>query len=492
MSDTKEISRIAPGDPCRFWGLGEVLVLAWPAILSMLSHTVMMFVDGLMVARLGPDPLGAQFVGQILSFVPTSLMLGTLTVVNTYVSQNLGAERFRRCGQYAWAGLATALAFALCAQILIWPAGALMRSFGHGPNVAAQETMYFRYMMLNLLPMLLSKVLEQFFFGLGRSNVVLAGSFLANVVNILANWVLIYGHWGFPALGLEGAAIGTVLGTTVMLVMLAGVFFSPRCHRRFATRSPRGAALRDGLDILRVGWPAGVQFCADVLAWGIVTAWLIGKYFGMDHLAANTAAVRYMALSFMPAVGIGVATTALVGRYIGRSRPDLALRRTRAALLAAVSYMSLCGLMFWLFRHELVQFYVAIAPTEGLTAAESAERVEKIIRIGGQLLLCAAVFQAFDAMAIIYNGALRGAGDTFGPMILTILLGWGLQVGGGFLIVHHLPQLQSLGPWLAASGFIISLALLFCRRFESGQWKTIDLLRRGEIPPAPVDSTLEI
>jgi len=375
--------------------------------------------------------------------------------------------------------------------LLTIPAGAIMHLFDHGVKAAALETMYFRYMLLCLIPMLLSKVLEQFFFGLGRSNVVLVSSFLANAFNIFANWVLIYGHWGFPAMGLKGAAVGTVLGTLVMLGVLATVFFSRRSHERYATRRPRDMKLRECGEILRIGWPAGVQFCADVLAWGMITAYLIGKNFGMDHLAANTTAIRYMAISFMPAVGIGIATTALVGRYIGEARPDLALRRVRAGLIAAVGYMGLCGLGFFLFRHELVRFYISVVPTQDNTAAQIAARIDQITYIGGRLLLCAAIFQVFDAVAIIYNGALRGAGDTFWPMITTILLCWVFQVGGGFTIVYAFPGLESLGPWISASAFIVMLAVVFCWRFESGSWRKIDLLKREEIPPPPADSTLE-
>lgn len=491
MKEQNNIPADLSRDPKRLWGLGELLALAWPASLSMLSHTVMMFFDGIMVASTGPDPLGAQFVGGISSFVPAAFMLGVLTVVNTYVSQNLGAGRLHRCGQYAWAGMVVATCFALLAQLLTIPAGAIMRSFDHGENAAALEAMYFRYMLLNLIPFLTAKVLEQFFYGLGRPNVVLVSSFLANAFNIFANWVLIYGHWGFPALGLEGAAIGTVTGTTLMLGILAAVFLSRRTHERYATRRPRDMKLRECGEILRIGWPAGVQFSQDVLAWGVITAFLVGK-FGMDHLAANTTVIRYMSLSFMPAVGIGIATTALVGRYIGERRPDLALRRVRAGLIAAVLYMGICGLVFFFFRHELVRFYMTIAPNTKLPPEQVAVRIDRITVIGGRLLLCAAFFQAFDAVVIIYNGALRGAGDTFFPMICTILLCWVFLVGGGFTIVHSFPHLNSLGPWIAASGFIIMLALVFCWRFESGSWRKIDLLKREQVPPPPADSTLEV
>jgi len=450
----------------------------------------MLFVDGMMLARTGPEALSAQFVGGILSFVPASLMLGMLTVVNTYVSQNLGARRFQRCGQYAWAGLTVAMVFALLAQGLQFFAGPILRLFGHDAAVQTLEVLYFRYMLVGIFPFLASRVLEQFFFGLGRSRVVLVSAFAGNAFNVVANYALIYGRWGFPAMGLEGAAIGTVLAAFLLLAILVGVFLHRRYHDRYATRDARAMTLRECGQIVRIGWPAGVQFCNDVFAWGMVTAYLIGR-FGTDHLAANTACVRYIALSFMPAVGVGIATTALVGRYIGEGRPDLARRRVHAAFLAAVTYMGICGLAFWLFRRELVGFYVRVAPQGDMTPEELAARVSEIVAIGSRLLLCAAFFQMFDAAVIVFNGALRGAGDTLWPMLATAGLSWGVQVLGGLAIVHALPQLTSLGPWLSASAYIIVLALLFVWRFESGKWEKIDLLKREAVSLPPMDSTLE-
>ncbi len=451
----------------------------------MLNSTVMMFVDGMMVAQVGPAALAAQFTAGILSFVPLALVLGLLTVVNTYVSQNFGAKREQRCGQYAWAGLVVATGMALLFQALHVPTSAVFQTIGHEPQVVEYEILYFHYMLLNALPFLASRVLEQFFFGLERSGVVLASSFVGNLVNFFANWVLIFGKLGFPAMGLEGAAIGTLVGSVVLLAILVGVFFTRRVHQRFGTRHPRDMKLRQCRDIFRIGWPAGVQFCNDVFAWGMVTAYLVGR-FGTLHIAANTAAVRYISLSFMPAVGISIATTALVGRYIGEGKPHVARRRTHVAALTAIGYMGLCGLAFLLWGEQLVGFYVRVDTLAGMSAEELSESTRQIIDIGGRLMLLAALFQTFDATAIVFNGALRGAGDTFWPMIATFLLSWAVQIGLGLTMVFAFPDLTSMGPWIATSLYIVLLAGLFAWRFESGAWLKIDLLgKQPETEPLP-------
>jgi len=466
------------------WGMAEVLSLSWPASLTMLNSTLLKFVDGLMVAFVGPAAFSAQFLGGMFSFIPESLALGMLTVVNTFVSQNYGAGRFKQTGAYVWAGLAVAVAFASLIAPLALAAGPIFGVFGHPADVQALEITYFRYMAVSALVTLPTRVLEQFFFGIHRPKIVLIASLTANVLNVGANWVLIFGKFGFPAMGLEGAAIGSLTSWTIQLAMLVAVFLKREMRIRYGTHLYRMVRLRHCLALLKVGWPAGVQMCNDVASWSLFSAALVGR-FGTVHLAASTAAMRYMGLSFMPAVGIGVATTALVGKSIGENRPDLARRRTHMALLAAMTYMGLCGLAFYLFRYPMVEFFVRIDPATLVDGSTAASLTGQIVAVGGNILLCAAVFQLFDAVGIIYIGALRGAGDTYWPMLMTILLSWGLVVGAGMAAVEFLPQMTSIGPWIAASLYVVVLGAVVAWRFESGAWRKIDLLGRGTPrPPA--------
>lgn len=465
-------------------GLAEVLRFSWPASLSMLNGTLTRFIDGLMIAHLGADlgqaSLAAQGAASILAFAPESFAMGTLGVVNTYVSQNMGYRRNDRCGQYTWAGLALAMLFAaVIGPLGVLLAGPLFGLIGHAPQVQQLEVVYFRYMVGAIGLTLPSRVLESFLFGVHRPMLVFVISLASNAVNIAGNYALIYGHWGFPPLGLEGAAIASVVSWGLQLIILLAVFLVGDLGVLYHTRRIGAFTWAQMREILTIGWPAGLQFCNDILSWSIFTAVLVGR-FGQTQLAASTAVMRYLSLSFMPAVGIGIAATALVGKYIGEGRPDLAVHRTRVALKTAMIYMGLCAIAFWVFRRPMMRFFAVVEP--GQVPTDLAEFVE----IGAVIMILAAIFQLFDAVGIIYAGSLRGAGDTRWPMVATMALSWGLTVGLGWIILLGAPGLQSAGPWIAASAYVIVLGVVLAWRFEAGAWRKIDLLGRGPAgTPAP-------
>ena len=485
-------------------GLGEVLRISWPASVSMLNSTLMRFVDALMVSFVGAIPFSAQFMASMTAFIPESFAVGVLMVVNTYVAQNYGAGRIERCSQYAWAGLRLAGGFCLVIAPLALLARPIFTLMGQGPDAGQppelieQEIMYFRYVVLAIFFTLTARPIEQFFYGIHRPRIVLVGSIVANVLNIFGAYALIFGshaiagHWHgwfgwqveFPfeweGRGLEGAAIAMVASWIAYFLLLLIVFLSGPIHRQFHTRTATRICWGDIKDIFRTGWPAGVQFVHDIGPWVFMTA--LVSSFGWEHLAATSVAMRWMPLSFMPALGIGVAATALVGKYLGAGRPDLARRRTHTALKVTLVYMGLCGLAFLIFREEMVRFFVMVLPGEPGQMEQTPEQVEQIVRIGGWVMVCAALFQLFDAVGITYISALRGAGDTLGPMFIVICTSWTLVVGGGVLAVKFLPQLGSVGPWIAGSAYVVALGLLMAWRFERGGWRNIDLLRRDKQP----------
>ncbi|MHC4980161.1 MAG: MATE family efflux transporter [Planctomycetota bacterium] len=277
--------------------LREVWSIAWPSVLSMTSYTVMQFVDKLMVAQVGPLQVAAQGNGGIWAFTPLAFALGVLTVVNTYVSQNLGAGKPENGSKYAWASFwlaisAWVLLLVPWAIVLPW----VFVTVGHGPRLVELETGYGRILLLGGVLVMASRGINNYFFGMHRPRIVTVSSIVGNLVNGLANYVLIFGSdglpaWGLPGvpgvtpMGLHGAALGTVIGTAVELAIPALVFLGPKFNAAYGTRQAWRPRLGPIRDLLRIGWPAAVQFGNEIVAWSIFMSVLVGL-FGENHMTA--------------------------------------------------------------------------------------------------------------------------------------------------------------------------------------------------------------
>jgi MATE family multidrug resistance protein len=476
-------------DPSARGPLREVWSVAWPTVLTMTSYTVMQFIDKLMVGQVGPLEVAAQGNGGIWAFAPMSMAMGFLTVVNTFVSQNLGAGTPRNGPKYAWAALWMSgaiwivfllpVAVALPAAFRVMHAGSPVQEL---ERLVALESGYGRILLVGGIVTLVARSMHHYFFGLHRPKIITLSAIVGNVTNVVANYVLIFGENGLPALGLPGvpgmpalgltgAAIGTVIGTAVEAVIPLCVFLGPRMHAELGSRSSWRPSLACMRDLTRVGWPAAVQFGNELICWSLFMTVLVGR-FGEDHMTAGWIALGYMHLSFMPAVGFSVAVTSLVGKYIGAGQPDVGVARMRLGLRMAVAYMTACGAVFFVFRHQLVRAFVG-------GGVESPEQLALIVEIGGALMICAAVFQTVDAFGIVYTGALRGAGDTVWPGAVTVIYAWLFIVGGGEMMIRWFPGLGSIGPWIAASVYIIVFGVTMAVRFERGRWRSIDLLQRA-------------
>lgn len=475
--------------------LRELLTIAAPVAATMLSYTLAQFVDAAMVARLGPRALAAQGNGSIMAFVPIAACLGIVTIINTFVSQHLGAGQERKAPAYAWNGLWLCALFWIAifiplglltspiTDIVLAGVERLTASAADGadggalsfpPEVVAMQVDYARILLLGAIFMIGARAISQFFFGLHAPVTVLVATVVGNTVNVFANYVLIFGNFGAPALGVEGAAIGTVIGAAVEMSIPMAIFLGPKLNRRYATRAAWRPSLARQKDLIRVGWPAGLMFGNEVVCWYLLLGVLIAGISEADN-AAGWIGLRYMQLSFMPTVGLSIAVTAVVGKYMGMGRPDLARHRTWLGLRVAMVYMGACAAVFLIFREPLVRAFV--------NADEAPAMASEVVRIGSAVMVCAAVFQLFDACGITLAGALRGAGDTVWPGVMTALLSWTILIGGGWTMISLFPGLRSIGPWIAASVYIIIFAGAMMWRFLSGRWREIQLIERGPLIP---------
>jgi len=456
--------------------LKYMLRLAAPMVVTTVSFTIMQFVDRVMVSRLGKDALAAILPAGFVSFLPSGFAIGALTSLNTFVSQSLGRGDRKGCANYYWQALYMGFAYFVAVVAIMWPAAPwLFKLMGQPPAIIEMEVIYLRIILYAHILAVINWSSSQFFMGIHRPVITMCASLCGQAVNVVANYVLIFGKFGFPRMGIAGAGWGTFIGIAVAAGINMSVFLSRRINARFESRRALGVHFGRMVDLLKVGLPAGFGLMVNVAFWGVILVGLVGR-FGTDALAATSAVLAFTSLSVMPVVGIGTALTAAVGKTIGHGKKDLAMKQTSVCLRVALIYMGLVGVCFFLFRYELMAFWTT-----------DPERDRGVIEAGADILICAAVYQIFHAARTIYSGALRGAGDT---IWLAIISGAGAVVIlwlGGAIMAAAFPALGALGPWMAAALSIISVGLANRWRFNSKRWMNIDLFDR-RMPGVPLQN----
>ena len=468
MTDKSSLLRPAEGeDPT---SLRYMFRLAAPMVVTTLSFTIMQFVDRYMVSRLGTDGLAAILPAGFVSFLPSGFAIGAMASLSTFVSQGLGRGDKKECSSYFWQMVWMGGAYFVVVVVVMWPTAPwIFKMMGQPEGVMEMEVIYLRIMLYAHVIAVVNWSCNHFFMGIHRPIITMCASFCGQIVNVAANYVLIFGKFGFPRMGIAGAGWGTFIGISVAACVNMAVFLSAGINKDFRSRRSLGVDFRKMYDLLKVGLPAGFGLMVNVAFWGIILIGLVGRH-GKDVLAATSAVLSYGGLSVMPVVGIATALSAAVGKTIGQGRKDLAGKQTSVCLRIGVIYMGLVGVCFLVFRTELMRFW-----------SDEPEVIKK----GANILICSGCYQVFHAVRIVYGGALRGAGDTLWVAVASAI-GAAVVLGlGGWLVVTLIPSWGYMGPWIAAAASITAVSVANRRRFKSNRWMKIDLFKR-RVPVVPV------
>lgn len=445
-------------------GYREVLVIAIPLILSTSAWSVQHFVDRMFLSWYSPETLAASMPAGILFFSLMSLFIGTASYVSTFVAQYFGAEQYQRIGPALWQGVYISLLGGLLLLCLIPFAQPIFSLVGHDPEVQHHEVVYFQILCLGGFPVIASAAISGFFAGRGRSWPVMWVNTLSTAVNLVMDYALIFGAWGFPELGIKGAGIATVLAGCFSL--LAYLFLiSRRAHdQTFHTLKGWKPERELFLRLIRFGLPSGVQFFLEMAGFTVFIL-LVGRL-GITSLAATNIAFNINTLAFMPMIGCGIAISVLVGQYLGRDRPDLAQKSVFSGFHITFAYMA-----------SIAGAYVLIPDVFVLPFAAQAdpERFAEIYHLTVILLRFIAVYSIFDTMNIIFASAIKGAGDTRFVMLTIVILSFVVMVIPSYAAIVIL-KLGLMASWIIVSAYIIILGFVFLFRFLGGKWKTMRVI----------------
>lgn len=461
------VGLLAGESPAGGGSMSEVLRIALPAIVSQLSVTLMWIADTFFVGRLGTAEQGAVGFAGAVAWTLCSVVAGTLTAVQIFVAQHVGAGSGAKAGRVTWQGIAIAGIAAVPVLVIGLAGESILGAFHIHPTLLPHAVTYFRIRLLGAGATFVALACENYLRGIGDTRTPMVIALLANLTNIVFDYLLIFGHAGFPRMGVAGAAWATVGSCVLQAVILFWIFLRRgRKEGHLPERVVRPSA-PEMLRLLRVGVPVGLQWVLDMGSWTAFTTIIAGL--GEVQAAANQVAVSILHLSFMPGYGISVAATTLVGQYLGSGNPRAAIRSAHHAMGLAVIFMGAMGVAFLFGRGILVR---AFNPDPA------------VIQVGERLLLIAAIFQVFDAVNLALSGVLRGAGDTRFPMLATIVMAWLVFLPTAWFLSVRL-GFGVVGGWAAIILWTLGLALVLGWRFQQRKWLHMLLVQRAT-GPAPV------
>ncbi|HOK96697.1 MAG TPA: MATE family efflux transporter [Anaerohalosphaeraceae bacterium] len=459
-------------------GIREMIAIALPMVISSACETTMTFTDRLFLSRLGPEYMSAAMAGGLTSFVMMTFVLGLTGYTTALAAQYWGANQKKRCP----VAVTQALILSLLAYPVIVAARPLAFWLFDVIKVPSEQLMYqqqyFNILLNGVLIGLLRNCLSSFFSGIGKTRVVMVSALTSMAVNVGANYLLIFGKWGIPPLGIRGAAYGTLIGGFCGLMVLAAVYLGSSVRREYSV----AASFRWDSDtmkkLLRFGYPAGLEFFLNLLAFNLLVMIL------HSHSAVTAAAITIVfnwdMVSFVPMIGINVGVTSLVGRYMGAGLPDTAHRATLSGLKLAWMYSSCILLMFAFFPDCLVGLFRPRHETALFAAAYP---------MAVTMLRMAALYVMADAVMLVFGGALRGAGDTFWAMCISVVLHW-ILVALLFVFVR-MWDVPPAASWLTLCCTFMLLSMLFYLRYRQGKWRTLRLIGQEFSPPAAVNGFRE-
>lgn len=436
--------------------------LAWPLALANLGWMAMGIVDTIMVGRVSAEAIGAVSLGSVVFSAAGTFGGGLLFGLDALVPQAYGGGDVADCHRSLLNSIYMTIPLSAMLMVGLWLTIPLLGKFGVNAAIFALTVPFLKALIWGTPFLLFYFALREYLQGMDVVKPVMFALISANVVNAVGDWVLIFGHWGAPAMGAVGSAWSTTLSRLYMAAALGvAVWYYDRRH---ATSLFEISLRPDWIRIRRLialGLPAALQILVEIGVFAVATA-LIGRLSAVA-LAAHQIAINTVTMTYMVPLGIGAAAAVRVGQALGRGDAKGASEAGWTALVAGAGFMACAAAALWLFPTLLSRIYTPDAA---------------VIRAGASLLVIAAFFQMFDGLQTVATGALRGASDTHTAMICHLIAYWGLGLPMGYYFCFSRGW-GANGLWigLALALIVIGLVLSLAWHRKTKAWTSVQAVR---------------
>ena len=428
---------------------GKNLSIAYPVMLGQLGHVLVGLVDNLMIGRLGPAPLAAVSLGNSIVFIALSLGIGFSFAITPLIAEADGSGDLEKGRSYFHHGVILCFLNGIMLFLALLLAKPILNYMDQPPEVVALAIPYLEIVAFSMIPLMIFQAFKQFADGLSQTRYAMYATLLANVVNVVFNYLLIYGVWIFPRLELQGAAIGTLISRFFMLWFVWEILRRKKkfaAYFKWSKKEHFSSAIFKR--IFALGFPTALQMFFEVAIFA-ATVFLAGTL-GTNPQAANQIALNLASMTFMIAVGLGVTATIRVGNQKGLAHYQDLRRIAFSTFLLVFLIEAVFAVGFILLKDYLPGFYI-----------DNAE----VVLLASQLLIIAALFQLSDGLQVVILGALRGLQDVKIPTVICFIAYWII----GFPVSYYFgkeEQLGSMGIWLGLLAGLTASALMLYFRFN--------------------------
>ena len=423
----------------------DLLRLALPVVVVQVGMMLMGVVDTIMIGHYSTPALAAVALGNLYFFTAAVFGMGVLMALDPVVAQAVGAGDGPAVGRGVQRGLLLSLLLTVMISLALAPAGLVLRKLGQPDDVVPLAALYARITIPGVYPFLAFVVLRQTLQAMKLMQPIVITIIGANIANVALNWTLIFGHWGFPELGIAGASWATSISRWIMMFALLALGW--RTFRgTLVPFRPETLALAPLLRMIRLGVPIGLQMQLEFGAFALIG--LLMGWIGTTAMAGHQVAINIASLTFMVPLGLGAAAAVLVGQAVGRGDAAGARQASRAALVCAVAFMTASAVVMLLVPDGLARIY-------------SSE--PEVLAAAVLLIPIAGVFQVFDGIQVVAVGILRGIGDTRAPVIINLLGFWMLGVPLSAWLGFRTP-LGAAGLWWGLVAGLVAVAVFLLLR----------------------------
>ncbi|WNJ16070.1 MATE family efflux transporter [Pontibacter sp. G13] len=434
--------------------ISETLKLSFPVIIGQLGHVLMGVIDNMMIGQLGAGYLSAASLANGMFFVLTVIGIGITFAISPLVAEADAAKKVEEAGHYLRQGFWTALGVGVVLGAMVYGGSFLLSHMDQPESDVKLAFSYTQIISFSAIPMMLFLVFKQFADGLSLTKPAMYITMVGLVFNVVANWILIYGHFGFPRLELDGAGYGTLSSRIFMLIMMAGYVM---WNKRFAMYKLwqgwwqlKGEHIKK---ILAIGFPSGLQYFFEVGAFigaVVMIGWM--DEHPVENRAAHQIAIQIAAITYMIVSGISAGATIRVGNAKGRMDFAEVRQAGIAGLVLGAGFMALSAIGFILFRESLPKLFV------------NGQEEIYVLTLASKLMIVAAFFQLFDGIQAVGLGILRGIQDVNIPTAITFFSYWVIAIPLGYVLCFPM-NLGVEGIWYAFLVSLIVASLLLTTRF---------------------------